>query len=217
MEKPMLNNSPGLYLSGANRIYYWIAYTAWLAAVFAGLYAEYQLRTDGQLGFYLFEAFAAMLGWLIAFVIADHTVISTYRRTFDRLLRRNAAMLLLDLEKTGRIRRELAANPLLRWFRPPRAAHVGTQLLSASLWWTAVIEPEDASPWRRYGEWIIDVLFGYLPLSMALVLTASFLPGGFVWLALLLLSLGLATIGYSLLRLAARRQAVLDYFRAWLS
>lgn len=217
MDKPVFNISAGLYLSGANRIYYWIAYCAWLVAIFAGIYAEYQLRTSGSMRFYLFEAFAAMLGWFIAFAAADHIVIATYRRTFDRLLRRNTAMLLLDLEKTTRIRRELAINPLLRWFRPPHESHVGTQLLSASLWWTAIMEPEGSSLWRRYGEWIIDVLLGYIPLACAIVLAAGYIgTSGVVWPALLL-SLGLGTTGYSLLRLAARRQAVLDYFRAWLS
>jgi hypothetical protein len=87
--------------------------------------------------------------------------------------------------------------------------------MTAALWLPALTAPE-GTPWlKRYSEWLVDALCLTVLFPLALF-TLAWLPypwglGG----ALFIASAALLTLGYSLLRLSARRQAILDYFDAW--
>jgi hypothetical protein len=200
--------------------YWWTGWLAWVLAIWAFLFGEYAWRVPDPPAGYFFEAGAAMLGWLVALALADHFVVAVYRRAWQLLKQQSWAPVMLDSGNVDLIRSELRANPLIRWLRPPRSEDIRAQLLTASLWWPAFTAPEGATHWRRYGEWIIDALLGYMPLLAAVVIVALALAGAWpTWrgmgTAALLGSLGMAVLGYSLLRLSARRQAILDYFNAW--
>jgi len=86
----------------------------------------------------------------------------------------------------------------------------------APLWWPVLSAPEGSSHWQRYGEWIIDVLLGYLPIAVVAPLALYFGSWSMLGLLALIGAIGMVTLGYSSIRLAARRQAILDFFNAWL-
>ena len=158
-----------------------------------------------------------MLAWLVTLAAADYTAISLYQSAWFAIHRRGLAPVLLDQGAIERIRRELRAVPLLVWLRPPASRSVRAQLLGAALWFNAVTLPEGA-PWlKRYGEWLVDALCGYL-LSAGALIAALLNPS---WrglgIAALAFAAGQAALGYSAIRLAARRQAILDFFSAWCS
>ena len=86
---------------------------------------------------------------------------------------------------------------------------------SITLWWPAVIAPEGSLWWHRYGEWTLDVTSGYCLLFAAPLLLAVFPSRHGLAIAALLFAVSMARLGYSAIRLAGRRQAILDYFNAW--
>jgi hypothetical protein len=62
------------------------------------------------------------------------------------------------------------------------------------------------------------MLLGYVPLLLASLTIYAWLESGARWqLAMggILAGVALVVLGHSLLRFAARRQAILDYFAAW--
>ncbi len=110
---------------------------------------------------------------------------------------------------------------LLRWFAPPVTPRYQAQLLTTALWYKAVALHPSRGFWARYGEWLLDVLGGYGTLLAWIAVAYLWLNATgseLDWLlhcALLLLCLPLALLGLSVIRFAARRQALLDYFRTW--
>jgi hypothetical protein len=196
--------------------YYWLGLAAWVAAVFCAVYAEYNLRVPNPPGGYLVEAFAAFLAPFIALMLADNTALKIYSQVALDLHDRNWAPQLIDSSSVDLIRQELKRHVLLRFIVPPVSHGLREQLLTAALWYPAVVLPP-SQPWRkRYGEWLADVLGGYL---LALCSWSVV----YIWndlralpIAMLLTGAALAVLGYSSIRLAARRQAILDFFNAWL-
>jgi|GEM_PF-2892473 len=205
----------GMQLSRECGFYWWTGWLAWVLASWALLFGEYAWRVPDPPAAYLFEATGAMLSWLIALAAADSFVVAVYRRSWRLLKRETWAPAMLDTGNSDLIRRELRANPLIRWLRPPKSHDIRAQLLTASLWWQAFTAPEGATHWRRYGEWIVDAALGYLPMLAAFVIVAVWPTWRGMGTAALCGALGMGVLGWSLLRLSARRQAILDYFSAW--
>ena len=217
MTKPLANPiaAAGMRFAGACRFLFWTGWLAWTLAAVGVLYGEFVLRSPDPLNGYFFEALGCMVGWLIALYLADNLAMRVYRRSWRRLMQGALAPVALEQQVVERIRAELATDPLLRWFKPPRSRDVAGQLMTAALWWQAYEAPEGSGRWQRYGEWFIDALAGYLPLAagvLTLVLWPTWKGSG---AAAFLVGCGLATLGWSAIRLAARRQAIVDYFTAW--
>ncbi len=211
-----LRKAGGIRLSRECAVYFWLGWLAWVLAVIGASFGEYALRVPDPPGMYMFEAGAAMLSPFAGLFSADWLAIAVYRRTYLQLHDHLLGPLLLDQQLTERIRRELRGDPLLRWFRPHRHHSIRAQLLMAPLWWPVINAPEGSSRWQRYGEWIIDVLLGYLPIAVVAPLALYFDSWSMLGLMALIGAIGMATLGYSSIRLAARRQAILDFFNTWL-
>jgi hypothetical protein len=212
----------GLRLAGSCALSYWAGWVAWVTAGALMLLGEFHLRVPDPPGFYYFEAAAGILLPFFALALADHYSVTHYHQVWTDLLRPGRAPLMLDSGAVDRLREELRGNLLLRWFAPPASKHIGGHLLTVSLWYRAVALPQSAGFWQRYGEWLADVVCGYFLMLLAV-------GGGAVWLfassegqdwllcaSMLCAGVGLAVLGYSAVRFAARRQAILDYFRTWL-
>ncbi|MCH7472792.1 hypothetical protein IIA79_07570 [bacterium] len=212
-----LRNMAGMRFSRECRFYFWVAWGAWWVAVWVAVYAEYSWRVPDFMGFHLVEAWIAMLAPFATLAAADSLSIKTYQATWFEFNRKGLGPVMLAKESVDRLRDELGQSLLLRWFKPPESRDVSAQLMTAALWYPALALPQDSSWWRRYGEWAVDVLFGYLPLGIAPLL---FLVAPKPWglsVGLIICAVSLAVLGNSALRLAARRQAILDYFEAWRS
>jgi len=209
-------NAAGMMLSLECAVYFWLGWVAWLLALAGACFGEYIWRVPEPPGAYLFEALVMMLSWVITLAAADHTVISYYRTTWHMLFRQTVAPLVLESKLVDRIRQELTRIPLLRPLRPPPSSDIRGQLMTVALWWQAVTAPEESGVWRRYGEWLVDVLGGYLPLVVGVIVLMAWPERRGLATASLLGAVAMAVLGYSLIRLAGRRQAVLDYFQAWL-
>jgi len=206
----------GMSLGRECAFYFWSGWAAWVVAVLGMIYVELTLRAPDHLTFYLAEAWVGLLAPFAALYLADRLSLTTYQSVWGDLQRRELGHRAIDREAVDRLRDELQYNLLLRWFRPPASDDSRAQLMTVSLWYRALILPP-ASPWlRRYGEWVADICLGYVPFFAGWALW-FLVPSerGFL-LALSVTSLALATLGLSAVRLAARRQAVLDYFSAWL-
>ena len=213
-----LRNAAGMSFSRRCGVYHWSGWVALTAAVWALLFGEYVLRVSFPPGFYLVEGFLALLGPFVALFIADSYAISNYHNTYREVQRLNLAERILDSAAIDDVRRELSRHLLLRGFRPPPSRDVAAQLFSAALWYRAVITPSGTPFFTRYGEWMADLLLGYLPLLLMGLVAAAYLETGARWqlgLVGLLASLALGMLALSLMRFAARRQAILDYFAAW--
>lgn len=211
----------GLRLSGACAAYYWIGWIAWCAAGLTAIYAEYCLRVPEPPAGYIIETALGILIPYFALMIGDHFSIETYMQVWFDLQRPGCAPQMLDSSAVDRIREELRGNVLLRWFRPPASKELGAQLATTALWYKAMALHPSRGFWARYGEWVADVLVAIVTLA-GLGSTAYFWLNAGVgmldWLlhvSLLAMCLPLAVIGYSVIRFAARRQAILDYFRTW--
>jgi len=205
----------GMHLSRECDFYFWAGWLAWVLAISGLAFGEYVWRVPDPPAAYMIEGVIAMTSWLISLWLADDRMIAIYRATGYELRQRFMVPVVIEPQVVDQLRRELARDPLLKWFRPPRSGDLRSQLLTAALWWQAVTAPEGTGYLRRYGEWLIDALLGYLPLVLAVVLLLTWPSWRGVGTAALLGSVGMAILGYSLIRLAARRQAVLDYFSTW--
>lgn len=212
---PSIRPLSGMSLAGSCAAYFWLGWGAWTVAGWLLLFAEYTFRVPDPPAAYLVEAGLAMLGWIIALAVADQVAVSHYRAAWHLLRQMNLAPELLSVERLSRIRQDLRRILILNWIAPPRTADLGSQLYAATLWFQAMSQPLDASPYRRYGEWMLDILFGFL-------LPATAGAAALLWptryglaTATLLTAFGLVTLGYSSIRFAVRRQAVCDYFSAW--
>jgi hypothetical protein len=211
----------GLKLGGACAAYHWIGWLAWCAAGITALYAEYHLRVLEPPAGYMVETALGILIPYLALVLSDHVSIESYMQVWFDLRRPGWAPQMLDLSAIDRIREELGGNVILRWFRPPASQDLGGQLVTTALWYKAMALPPSAGFRARYGEWVTDAVVAQAAVlglaAMAYVwLTAA--ASQLDWLlpvALLSLCLPLMVIGHSVIRFAARRQAILDYFRTW--
>lgn len=210
-----LRSAGGMHLSRECGFYFWFGWLAWVLAIGGAMFGEYTWRVPDPPAAYLVEAVIGMTGWLSALWLADTQMVSVYRATWEQLRRRFMAPVIVEPQVVDQIRRELAGDPLLKWFRPPQSNDLRSQLLTAALWWQAVTAPEGTGYLRRYGEWLVDAGLGYLPLGLGVVVLALWPSWRGVGTAALLGALGMATLGYSLIRLAARRQVMVDYFATW--
>jgi len=207
----------GLNLSRHCAAYYWLSWLAWTAAVLGLLLAEYIWRVPDPPRGYITEALIAMLAWPIAMGLADHTVMHFYMGTWKALHHQGQAPTLLNEQKLEDVREELRRLPLIGWVAPPPARDIAGQLLSATLWFAAVTRPSGSATWQRYGEWFVDVLAGFIPLAIACAAALTWPTRYGIAAAAALSAVGLAVLGFSALRFAARRQAILDFFNAWRS
>jgi hypothetical protein len=222
MRSPRINLRAvaGMMLSRECRLYYWTGWVAWVIGGWALVYAEYTFRVSLPPAFYMVEAWLAMLMPFLAMVVADWLAIRIYQAVWFEFNRRALGAVALESMAVDRIREELRKNVLLRFLRPPASRSIGDQLLTAALWYRALTMPEDSPWWQRYGEWAVDVLLGYIPLLIAVVLLIGWLSGltgeryGLA-LAAIPGGLSMLVLGYSALRFASRRQAIIDYFQAW--
>lgn len=211
-----LRKAGGLRLSRECALYFWLGWLAWVLAVVGASFGEYILRVPDPPGMYIFEAGAAMLSLLAAIYAAVWLAIAVYRKTYLQLHNLLLGPLILDQQVTERIQRELRGNLLLRWFGPPKHNSIRAQLLIAPLWWPVLCAPEGSPHWQCYGEWTIDVLLGYIPVAVAAALAIYCESWRALGLMALVGAIGMATLGHSSIRLAARRQAILDFFNTWL-
>jgi len=207
----------GLRFSRECSAYFWAGWAAWSTAGIGTAAAVFFLRVSEPPAFYGWEALAGLLAPFVALYLADHVSLSGYERVSQDLRERALAPLLLDIQAVEQLRREMGGNLLLRWLRPPLSKSVREQLMTAALWYPALVLHAGHAWQRRYGEWVADVLCGYLPLFAGWIIGALFPGAHGQALAVLITCLGLITLGLSSIRLGARRQAILDYFRAWLT
>jgi hypothetical protein len=216
-KRPRMNirAAAGMMLAGECRFYFWFGWLAWMLAIAGIAFGEYVWRVPDPPAAYLVEAVVMMTSWLSALFLADSRVVSIYRRTWQQLRQRFMAPVVIEPQVVDQIRKELAVDPLLKWFKPPRSSGLRAQLLTAALWWQAVTAPEGTPRLKRYGEWFVDALLGYLPLGLAVAVLIVWPVWRGLGTAALLGSIGMAVLGYSAIRLAARRQALLDYFSTW--
>jgi hypothetical protein len=211
-----LRGAAGMNLGRECAFYFWSGWVAWVVAAFGLLYTEFTLRAPDHLSIYLVEAWLAVLAPFFALYYADGFSLSTYQSVWRDLHHRELGHRVIEREAVDRLRDELERNLLLRWFRPPASDDSRAQLLTVSLWYRALTLPPSA-PWlKRHGEWVADVCLGYIPFltgwALWLLVPAAW---GFL-LAVAVTSASLVVLGLSAVRLSARRQAVLDYFQAWL-
>jgi hypothetical protein len=201
-------------LSGDCRFYFFIGWLGWLAAGWLLLFAEYGLRRPEWLSTYTVEAWLAMVVPVAAIAGADWLLMRQYEHLWFRFNRESLGPLVLERGSVERLRADLRRSLLLRWAMPPANPSVRLQLFIAAMWLPALVAP-DGTPWnRRYREWLLDMLAGTV-LGVAVVLGITGTAGWALPLAALLGGLALLALGFSLIRLAARRQAILDYFTAW--
>jgi xanthosine utilization system XapX-like protein len=211
----------GLRLGGACAAYYWTGWLAWSAAGFTALYAEYHLRVPAPPANYLIEAVLGILLPYCALVLGDHVSLESYMQVWFDLRRPGCAPQMLDVSAVERIRADLGSNVLLRWFRPPVSKELSTQLVTTALWYKAMALHPSRGFWARYGEWVVDVMVVHIAVLGIVAVAYLWLvaeAGKLDWLlhvALLGMCLPLMVTGYSVIRFAARRQAILDYFRTW--
>jgi hypothetical protein len=211
----------GLRLGTACAGYFWAGWVAWSAAGITALYAEYHLRAPQPPTGYLLESTLGILLPFLALGLADNFSLESYLQVWRDLQRHGSAPRMLDSSAIEHIRAELRTHPALRWFAPPESKSIEAQLMTTALWYKAVALPPAAGFKARYGEWLLDTLGGYGALL-------CFIAVGYLWLntrqgecdllwhlALLGLCLPLTVLGRSVIRFAARRQAILDYFRTW--
>lgn len=214
-------SNAGLRLSGACAAYYWIGWLAWTAAGITALIAEYHLRVPEPPAGYLVETALGILIPFLALVFGDHVSLATYMRVWFDLQKPGLAPQMLDSSAVDRMREELRGNVLLRWFRPPASKELGAQLATTALWYKAMALHPSHGFWARYHEWVIDVLVAYAAMGGLATIAYLWLSAGvgeldwLLHLALLGMCLPLVVIGYSVIRFAGRRQAILDYFRTW--
>lgn len=219
MKGPFDNLRPmaGMSLGRDCAFYFWSGWVAWVVAALGLVYVEFTLRAPDHMTFYLVEAWLVFLSPFVALYLADQLCLTTYQSVWRDLQQKSLGHRVIEREAVDRLRDELQRNLLLCWFRPPSSDDSRAQLMTVSLWYRALTLPASAGWFRRYGEWVADIWLGYIP----------FLGGWALWflaptehgflLALAITSLALVTLGLSAIRLAARRQAVLDYFSAWLA
>ena len=201
-------------LAGNSRFFFFVGWVAWWLAGWGLVYGEYLLRAKVWLTPYGVEAWLAMLAPLAAFGLADLLVMRLYERIWFTFTREALGPVVVEREAVDRLREELRRHPLLRWATPPESRSLGAQLMTAALWLPALSLPEGSAPIRRYGEWLLDGLH-LCVLVLGVVVAIEWPNRAGLGFSLIVLSTGLIGLGYSLVRLAARRQAILDYFSAW--
>jgi hypothetical protein len=201
-------------LANASRFYFFAGWLAWWAAAWLLIYVEYSLRATDWLTPYAVEAWLAMVAPLVVFAAADQLVMAQYEQLWAQFSRTAIGTVVLEREAVDRLRDDLRRSLLLRWFAPPRSASLNGQLLTAAAWLPAISAPDDTPGAVRYRELYGGLAFSVLLLGAGLTAFIYRDPLG-LYAALGLLGVALAGIGFGLIRLAARRQAILDYFTAW--
>lgn len=164
-----------------------------------------------------YAAWAWLAGLVPVAVIAggDYLSIKAYEEGWRRIFHEYLGPVLLDMETLAGLRRELRSHILLRFFAPPPIRNVRAQMFHAAVWWPAIVAREGAGYAERFGDWITDVWAFALGLSAAGLFLASIGNQYPMAFGLGCMGLSLARMGYSLLRMAGRYQAILDYFAAW--
>jgi hypothetical protein len=216
-----LRNASGLALSRECTFWFWLAYFALLLAVFGLIATEVLWRLPDLTGFYFIEAVLVLCAPLGVLFVCDRLTLETYSATWFDLRDRGRALLLLERDSVETIRRELRWNPVLMWLRPPASRDVASQLMTAALWYRAIMAPEGAGAWRRYSEpngWargfglrlgltagLMSLVNGAAASQWPLLLAA--VPGGLMF----------GLFGIQQLTILARRQAILDYFAVHLN
>jgi len=196
-------------------VYFWAGWVAWVVALLAMLYGEFLLRTSNNLSFYMLEAWLGFLAPFIALWQADNLGGSAYHKVWVDVNKGGISSKFADPEIIESIRKEFSSNLLLKAMKPPASRDSRSQLFTVSLWYPVITRPPAAGWWARFGEYCIDILLGYLPFLGAVLFFMTNEGRSTIPVTALLLSLGLTTLGYSSIRFAARRQAVLDFFAIW--
>jgi hypothetical protein len=202
--------------SSSSRFFFFVGWTAWWFALWSLVWAEFLLRARVPFTPYYLEAYAAILAPLAAFGCADLLVTRLYEHVWFQFTREALGPVVMEREAVDRLRADLRRSLLLRWVAPPESRSLGAQLMTAALWLPALVAPEGTSFIGRHRDWLIDAL-SVLLLLLAVCIVVVWTDRLGLALALFPMAAGLLILGYSLVRLAARRQAILDYFNAWRS
>jgi hypothetical protein len=203
--------------SGISRVYFFLGWTAlWIAAELLVL-AAFRLRAPEGLRMYLYEAMLAILAPFIALGIGDHYSIFGYRQVWNGLHGQLLTVIFLDRDAISRLRDDLRQSWLLWAFAPREQSSIPRQLAVVAVWYRALALPS-GTPWQqRYGEALaLRLSLILLPVPvLALLLSLSF-GAQPMTLAMLALTGGLLLVaGWLGIQIAARHQALQDYFKAW--
>lgn len=196
------------------RFYFFCGWFAWLLGAWALLASVFTATQPDLLSNYSAFAWASLLAPFLVIAVADRISIRIYEGCWHRINTGFLGPMLLDRETLSQLRHDVLQLPVIRWLAPREAKTVGRQILAIAMWWPALLQREGSFR-QRFGEALLDTLAiaAGLPLAGLMFLclpAAAGLPLGLAFAAAALLILG-----HSLVRLAGRQQAVLDYFEAW--
>lgn len=200
-------------LAANTRAFFFLGWVCWWAVAWALVYVEYHFRARVWLTPYGFEAWIAMVAPLFAFACADQLVMYHYERVWEQFTNNALGPLVLENEAVDRLRVELRGNLLLRWFAPRKARSLQSQLTTAADWLPALVAPQESTV-LRFSEAGINTVC-WLLICVAVVLLFAGTSKETVAVAVGLIAVALIGLGFHAVKIAARRQAVFDYFAAW--
>jgi hypothetical protein len=200
--------------TGPSRFYFFLAWTGWLVGAWALIGGVYMARYPGFQSPYLVEASLALLAPFGCVALADRFSMREYSATW-KLLNQSLGVLIADGGAIDALREDMLAVPILRWFAPPARRGTESQLLVATLWLPALRTASGGAWIARFGEWLADAVAIIVLPALSLFCLLGLEPELGIPLGLSIAGFALAELGYSLVRLAGRRQAVRDFFNAW--
>jgi hypothetical protein len=200
-------------LASNSRFLFFCGWFAWWLACWFLIAAEYFLRAQQWLTPYGIEAWLAMVTPLAVFAAADQLVMLHYERTWEAFTTKALCPMVLEKENLDRLRHDLRRSILLRWFAPRQSRTLRGQLTTAADWLPALTSPQH-SMLVRYRETVLGLVLFLLLLVCFLMAWLSPSRSG-VTLAVIPCAISLIGFGYQMVKIAARRQAVFDYFSAW--
>jgi hypothetical protein len=200
-------------LAANTRAFFFLGWLSWWAVAWAVVYVEYHFRAKVWLTPYGFEAWIAMVAPLFAFACADQLVMKHYESVWERFTNNALGPLVLENEAVDRLRDDLRRNLLLRWFAPRKARSLQAQLSTAADWLPALIAPQESTA-LRFSEAVTN-LCCWLLIAGAFAVALAGATRESVAIAIGMFGLALVGLGFHAIKIAARRQAVFDYFAAW--
>jgi hypothetical protein len=203
--------------SGVSRVYFFLGWTAlWVAAELL-LLAVFRLRAPDGLKEYLFEALLGFIAPFVALGVGDSISIGTYRRVWNDLHGQLLTLIFLDRDAITRLRADLRQYWLLWFFAPREQRSIKAQLAVVAQWYQAIALPS-GTPWhKRFGEALaLRISLLLLPVP-AVALVAALVGQLNQWLLVPLAIEGMLLLiaGWQGILMAARYQALQDYFNAW--
>ncbi|MCC7477613.1 hypothetical protein IT575_04060 [bacterium] len=204
--------------SGISRLHFFLGWVSlWLGMEFL-LLGEFLLRVPDPPGMYFIEAGLAILAPFGALALGDHEAVRIYREVWNGLGERLLSTVLIERDAVSRLRADLRQHWLLWFYAPREARSLSGQLRQVAVWYQALALPTDSPFGRRFGFIMLSRLAMLLALPAFIALGASVMGAGLrqpTPFALLICALLLGVIGYDRLLMAARGQALGDFFAAW--